>query len=83
MILGDNSVSLRRIWTKLWGNSSYKPPPEASYTAQGPQKQPEIIKSMLHISSTKNDILGLRTWIQVSKPLESVPARKFHVESEL
>ena len=31
----DISVSLRRIWTKLVGNSSYEPP-GASYIAQGP-----------------------------------------------
>ena len=41
---GDTSVSLRRIWMKLGENSSYKPP-GASYTAQGPQKQPEIFKN--------------------------------------
>ena len=34
-VFGDNSVSLRRIWTKLGGKSSYKPP-GASYTAPGP-----------------------------------------------
>ena len=45
---GDNSVSLRRIWTKHRANSSYKPP-GASYTAQGLQKQPEIIKTLLLI----------------------------------
>ena len=42
---GDNSVSLGRIWTKLGANSSYKPP-RASYTVQGPQKQPEILNNM-------------------------------------
>ena len=41
---GDNSVSLRRIWSKLAGYSSYKPP-GASYTAQGPQKQPETLNT--------------------------------------
>ena len=46
-----------RIWTKLCGNSSYKPP-GASYTAQGPQKQPEIIKRLLFISLTTH-----KTWI--------------------
>ena len=40
---GDNSVSLRQIWTKLVRNSSYKPP-GASKTAQGPHKQPGILK---------------------------------------
>ena len=35
-----------RIWTKLGGKSSYKPP-GASYTAQGPQKQPEILDTLL------------------------------------
>ena len=43
-MFGDNSVTLRRIWTKLWGNSFYKPP-GAYYTAQGPQEQPEIVKT--------------------------------------
>ena len=37
-----------RIWMKLGGNSSYKPP-GAYHTAQGPQKQPEIIKNPLLI----------------------------------
>ena len=46
LFVGDNSVSLRRIWTKLEGNSSYKSP-GASYTAQGAQKQPEILKHQL------------------------------------
>ena len=40
-LFGDDSVSLRRIWTKLGGNSHHKPR-GASYTAQGPQGQPEI-----------------------------------------
>ena len=35
-----------RIWTKLGGNSSYKPP-GASCIAQGPQKQPDIFKNQL------------------------------------
>ena len=39
-------ASLRRIWTKLGENSAYKPP-GTSYTAQGPEKQQEIIKSVL------------------------------------
>ena len=37
------AAGLRRIWTKLRGNSSCKLP-RASYTAQGPQKQPKHIK---------------------------------------
>ena len=41
-VLGDNSVSLRWIWTKLRGCVSYKPP-RVAYTAQGPQERPEII----------------------------------------
>ena len=45
-LFGDNLVSLRRIWTKLGGFFSYKPP-GASYTPQGPQKQPEIVKNKL------------------------------------
>ena len=47
---GDNSVSLGRIWAKLTGNSSYKPP-GASYTAQGPQKQPEIMQRCVFVYS--------------------------------
>ena len=47
-VWGDNSVSLRRIWMKLGGNSSYRPP-GASYTSQGPQKQAEVIKHLLFI----------------------------------
>ena len=47
-LFGDNSVSLRRIWMKLWGISSYNPP-GASYTAQRPEKQPAILKSQLYI----------------------------------
>ena len=42
-VFEDNSVSLRRIWTELRGNSYYKPP-GASYMAQGPQKQTETFK---------------------------------------
>ena len=38
-------MSLRRIWTKIGGNSSDKPP-GASYTAQGPQTHPENIKNI-------------------------------------
>ena len=34
------------IWMKLGEKISYKPP-GASYTAQGPQKQSEIIKNQL------------------------------------
>ena len=41
MCFGDNSVSLRPIWTKL-GEIL---PTGASYIAQGRQKQPEIIKN--------------------------------------
>ena len=37
-----------RILTKLVENSSYKPP-GASCIAQGPQKQPEILKKQLFI----------------------------------
>ena len=43
---GDSSLSLRRIWMKLGETSSYKPP-GAFYTAQGPQKPPEIPKDLL------------------------------------
>ena len=41
-----------RIWTKLGGNSSYKPL-GASYAAQGPQKQPEIIE--IYVLETKKN----------------------------
>ena len=48
--VGDNSVQLReRIWMKLGGNSSCKPPGD-SYTAQGPQKQLEIFKTNIPAS---------------------------------
>ena len=43
-IPSEGTVSLRRIWTKLGGNYSYKPP-GVSHTAQRPQKQPEILKT--------------------------------------
>ena len=36
------------IWMKLGGHASYKPP-GAYYTAQGPQKQPEILKNLLFV----------------------------------
>ena len=48
MLFGDNSVSLRRIWMKLGGNSSYEPP-GASCTAQAPQKRSEILNTILFI----------------------------------
>ena len=41
--MGRGCLGLGR---NLRGNSSYKPP-GASYAAQGPQKQPEILKSQL------------------------------------
>ena len=40
-----NSVSQRRIWTRLGENSSCKPP-GASHTAQRPQKQQENINNV-------------------------------------
>ena len=46
-------MSWRRIWTNFRGNSSYKPP-GASYTAQGPQTQLEIVKNQLCIFQHKN-----------------------------
>ena len=46
MLFVDNLVSLRRIWTKLGERITYKPS-GASYTAQGRQKQPEIVKNIL------------------------------------
>ena len=54
-MLGDNSVLLRRIWTKLEGDSSYKPP-GASYTAQGRQKQPDIMKKRCFANKTYKSI---------------------------
>ena len=38
-------MPLRRIWTKL-GEVLEKKLPGDSYTAQGPQKQPEILKHL-------------------------------------
>ena len=54
----------------------------ASYTAQGLQKQPEILNNLLYISSTINQNLDFGACISVSKPLEPVLGRKFHIESE-
>ena len=45
-LIAFNSVAPNRIWKKLKGNSSYKPP-GASCTAQGPQKQPGFLKHLL------------------------------------
>ena len=67
--------------SQTWGNSSYKPP-GASYVAQGPHKQSEILKHPFYISSTQNENLDFWTWILVSGPLEPAPGRKYHVESE-
>ena len=78
---GNNSVSPRRIWTKLGGNSSYKHP-GASHTAQGPRKQPEILKNLLYSLSTTYQHLDFGTWILVFKPLEPAPGKKFHIESD-
>ena len=39
------NVPWARIWRKYNGNSSHKPP-GASYPAQGPQKQSEILKNL-------------------------------------
>ena len=52
MMFGDISVSLMRSWTKLGGFFSYKHP-GSSHTAQGPQKQPEILKDLLAIYPTQ------------------------------
>ena len=57
---------LPRIWTKLRGNYSYKPP-GVSYTAQGPHKQPEILKKQFFIFSSNTRILIFWTWISVSR----------------
>ena len=74
-------VSVIRISTKLLRYSSYKPP-GASYTAQGPQKQPDIFKNQLFISSTTNKHFDFWTWTSVSRPFKPVPGRKFHVDFE-
>ena len=74
-------MSLRRIGTKLVGNSSHTPP-GASYTAQGPQKQAKIINNLLYISSTTNQCLDFWTWVLVSIPLELVLGMKFRVDFE-
>ena len=47
-----------RIWTTLGGNYSYKSP-GASYTAPGPQKQPQILKTQFIVARTKNENLDL------------------------
>ena len=59
----DNSVSLRRIWTKLRGNYSYKSR-GAYYTTQGPQKQLEMITNNFCICSQQQ--LHAQTLILVS-----------------
>ena len=69
--LGDSSVSLMLIRTKLGGNSSYKPC-GASYTAPGPQKQPEFSKNLLYISSAKHNKSVYWTWISVRTFWETV-----------
>ena len=56
--LENNSMSLRRMWARLKGKSSYKPP-GASYTAQGPQKQPEILKPTFLILVNNLDFFDL------------------------
>ena len=43
---GGYSPPRARIWMKLGRNSFYKSP-GASYTAQGPEKQPEILKNLV------------------------------------
>ena len=69
------------MWTKLGGNSSYKPP-GASYTAPGPYILQENEKMRERNVYTKFKNLDCWTWISVSRPLELVLGRKFHVESE-
>ena len=59
-------MALRRSWTKLVINSSYKPPGD-SCTAQGPQKQAGIIKIKLYIFYTISEtILYAQTLIVVA-----------------
>ena len=53
-----------RIWTKLGGNSSYKPP-GASYTAHGPQKQSEIFKNVLFRNYVRKKYLSLYIYIYI------------------
>ena len=55
----------------------------ASYTAQGPQKQPEIIEHLLYVFRARHKHIDFWTWNSVSRPLKTVPVRKFHIESEL
>ena len=78
----NNSAPRARIKMKYSGNCSYKPP-GPPYAAQGPQKQPENINTILLMRSTTYNILDFLTWISVSRPLEPALGRKFHVESEI
>ena len=55
----------------------------SSYTAQGLQKQPEILERLLVISSAKNESLIFGTWISDSRSLEPVPVRRSHVDFRL
>ena len=80
-VIGDTSVSLRRIWTTLGGNSSYNPT-EASYTAQGLQKQPAILKHLLFRYYREYKDICFGTWILDSRPLGPALWRIFYVESE-
>ena len=51
----DQGVIFPWIWTKLEGNSSYKPP-GAYHIAQGPQKQSEILNIIFFMSCKQSHI---------------------------
>ena len=80
-LFGDISVSLRRIWTKLDGNYSYKPP-RAPHIAQDLRNNQKSIKTNFFSFEHINTNLDLGTWTSVSRPLELVLGRNFHAESE-
>ena len=56
-----NSVLRARIGTQYSENSSHKPP-GASYTAQEPEKQPDILRSLLYMLSKQlNPLIGFKS----------------------
>ena len=70
-----------RIGTQLGVIFPYKPT-GASYIAQGPQKQQEILKNQLFMFYKISNNCYFGTWTSVSGPSEPVLGRKFHIESE-
>ena len=75
-------MSLRQFRRNL-GETLFASLPELPiYTAQGPQKQPQTIKHQLLIVSTKMKYIYSWNWISVSKPLERVLGKNFHVDFE-